>query len=50
MKRLFFAILLLAVTAGAVRAQGQSEGMRKLSLADFAITNLYVDEIGRAHV
>lgn len=48
MKRLFFAILLLAVTAGAVRAQGQSEGMRKLSLADFAITNLYVDEVDEA--
>ena len=26
-------------------SQGQSEGMRKLSLADFAITNLYVDEV-----
>lgn len=38
-------ILLLGVTAGAVWAQGQSEGMRKLSLADFAITNLYVDEV-----
>lgn len=38
-------ILLLGVTAGAVCAQGQSEGMRKLSLADFAITNLYVDEV-----
>ena len=30
---------------GAMWAQGQSEGMRKLSLADFAITNLYVDEV-----
>ena len=38
-------ILLLGVTAGTVWAQGQSEGMRKLSLADFAITNLYVDEV-----
>ncbi len=38
-------MLLLAAAVGAVRAQGQSEGMRKLSLADFAITNLYVDEV-----
>lgn len=45
MKKIFFAVLLLAATAAGVRAQGQSEGMRKLSLADFAITNLYVDEV-----
>ncbi len=44
-KRLFFAILLLSLVTGAMWAQGQSEGMRKLSLADFAITNLYVDEV-----
>lgn len=44
-KRLFFAILLLSLMTGAMWAQGQSEGMRKLSLADFAITNLYVDEV-----
>lgn len=44
-KRLFFAILLLSLVTGAIWAQGQSEGMRKLSLADFAITNLYVDEV-----
>ena len=45
MKRLLLVTLLLSAIAGAVRAQGQSEGMRKLSLADFAITNLYVDEV-----
>ncbi len=45
MKRLLLVTLLLSVIAGEVRAQGQSEGMRKLSLADFAITNLYVDEV-----
>ena len=45
MKRLFFIIFLPVIAVGAMWSQGQSEGMRKLSLADFAITNLYVDEV-----
>ena len=45
MKRLLLIILSLSAIVGVVRPQGQSEGMRKLSLADFAITNLYVDEV-----
>lgn len=45
MKRLFFIIYLPVIAVGVMWSQGQSEGMRKLSLADFAITNLYVDEV-----
>lgn len=45
MKRLFFIIFLPVIAVVAMWSQGQSEGMRKLSLADFAITNLYVDEV-----
>ncbi len=46
MRRLFVILLLLSMMVGASWSQGrQTEGMRKLSLADFAITNLYVDSV-----
>ncbi len=45
MKRLFPAIVLLLFTVSTSWSQGQTEGMKKLNLADFVITNLYVDEV-----
>ncbi len=45
MRRLFSTIALLLFAISNSWAQGQTEGMKKLSLADFAITNLYVDEV-----
>ncbi len=45
MKRLLIIIPLLFLTITLAWSQGQTEGMKKLSLADFAITNLYVDEV-----
>lgn len=44
MKR-FFYISLLCLTGILPALAQQSEGMRKLSLADFAITHLYVDSV-----
>ncbi len=45
MKRLFVIIPLLLLSVATSWSQGQTEGMKKLSLADFAILNLYVDKV-----
>ena len=45
MKKVFFAIILSCIICNPGFSQQQSSGMRKLSLADWVITNMYVDTV-----
>ena len=48
MKKLFTIIICICAVTAQAQKPNNNEALRKLQMAEFAITNLY--EIGRAHV